>query len=243
MNIYLAATATKPYVFEKITPLYILESFFYVKQWQIEQMKNWKGFLLDSGAFTFMVNQKTEINFDDYVEKYIQFIKKNKIDRFLELDIDNVVGYGKVKEYRRYIEKETGKKCIPVWHKSRGMDDYIETVKNYDYVAIGGIVTKEITKDQWRYFPHLLMEAHKNNTKVHGLGFTATQELGKYRFDSVDSTNWLSAARFGTIQIFDKGIMKTIKTPDGKKTKHHKVLEEFGFGEWVKYQEYAEKYL
>jgi hypothetical protein len=243
MNVYLAGTCSRERLFEQHTTLYILESFFYVKPWQIKEMKKWKGFLLDSGAFTFMVNQKNETNFDDYVEKYVQFINQHNIERFFELDIDSVVGYERVKEYRAYIEQKTGKKCIPVWHKTRGMNDFLETVNNYNYIAIGGIVTKEITKKQWRHFPYLLNEAHKAGCMVHGLGFTATPELKKYHFDSVDSTNWLSASRFGSVQCFKNGIMQTVKTPEGKSIKHYKILDDFVFGEWIKFQEYAERFL
>lgn len=243
MNVYLAGTSSRERLFKKHTPLYILESFFYVKPWQIKEMKKWKGFLLDSGAFTFMVNQKNKTNFDDYVEKYVQFINQHNIERFFELDIDSVVGYERVKEYRAYIEQKTGKKCIPVWHKTRGMDDYLETVKNYEYVAIGGIVTKEITRKQWRYFPYLIREAKKQKAKVHGLGFTATSELHKYPFDSIDSTSWLSASRFGTVQTFSNGIIKTVKKPEGKKVKHYKILDDYVVGEWIKFQEYADVYL
>lgn len=243
VNVYLAGTCSRQRLLEKHTPLYVLESFFYVEPWQIKEMHKWKGFLLDSGAFTFMVNGKGETHFDEYVEKYVHFINKNNIERFLELDIDSVVGYDKVKKYRAYIEKNTGKQCIPVWHKSRGIEEYKKTVSEYKYVAIGGIVTKEITRKQWIHFPTLINIAHKSGAMVHGLGFTSTRELKKYHFDSVDSTNWLSASRFGTIQCFKGGLMKTVKTPDGKVVKHYKVLDDFVFGEWVKYQKYAESCL
>lgn len=243
MNVYLAGTYSRQALFEKHNPLYILESFFYIEPWQLKKLHECKGFILDSGAFTFMNNAKNETNFDEYVEKYIQFIKKNNIKMFLELDIDVVVGYERVKEYRKYIEKETGRQCIPVWHKSRGIDDYLEMVKNYKYVAIGGIVTKEITREQWKYFPYLIREAKKQKTKVHGLGFTATNELHKYHFDSIDSTRWLSASRFGTVQTFSNGIIKTVKTPEGKKVKHYKILDDYVVGEWIKFQEYADVYL
>lgn len=37
---------------------YILESFYYIKDWQLNQIKEKQLFLLDSGAFTFMNNSK-----------------------------------------------------------------------------------------------------------------------------------------------------------------------------------------
>lgn len=49
---------------------FMLESFYSVKEWQIPYLTQAEGFLLDSGAFTFMQAGKTGINFDDYIEKY-----------------------------------------------------------------------------------------------------------------------------------------------------------------------------
>ena len=40
----------------------------------------------------------------------------------------------KVKEIRKKIEEKTGKKCIPVWHKSRGIEEF----KNLLNSLIGG---------------------------------------------------------------------------------------------------------
>ena len=52
----------------------------------------------------------------------------------------------KLKKIRTKLEKGTNKKCIPVWHLSRGFDEFIKHTQEYDYIAIGGIVTKEIKK-------------------------------------------------------------------------------------------------
>lgn len=54
---------------------FMLESFYSVKEWQIPYLTQAEGFLLDSGAFTFMQAGKTGINFDDYIEKYARFVK------------------------------------------------------------------------------------------------------------------------------------------------------------------------
>lgn len=202
MKVFLAATYTREKAFKNKNIDYMLESFFYVKPWQIERIPAMKMFLLDSGAFTFM-SGTGKADFDEYLTKYIDFINKCDIKYFFELDVDSVVGYEKVKEYRKRLEKETGKKCIPVWHKSRGKDEFLKMCDEYDYVAIGGIVTKEITKDQYPFFTWFINEAHKRKCKIHGLGFTDTGLLNKYKFDSVDSSSWISGTRFGHIYTFD----------------------------------------
>ena len=242
MKVFLAGAYTREKAFIGKNIDYMLESFFYVLPWQIERIPNMKMFLLDSGAFTFM-NGTGNANFDEYLTRYINFINKYDIKYFFELDVDSIVGYEKVKQLRKRLENETGKKCIPVWHKSRGKEEYLKMCEEYDYVAIGGIVTKEITKEQYSFFPWFINEAHKRGCKIHGLGFTDTKLLQKYHFDSVDSTAWLSGSRFGHVYYLDNGVMKNKTPPRGKKTVHYKLIDEQNVNEWLKFQRYAENNL
>ena len=225
---------------------YILESFYYMKEWQIPYINKVKLFLLDSGAFTFMSNSKKTVNWDEYVEQYADFINKNNVKYFFELDIDSVVGIEEVERLRNKLEKLTNKKCIPVWHKSRGLDYWKKMVKEYDYVAIGGIVVKEIKKSDYKYFTPLLKMAKENNCKVHGLGFTNLKLLHKYPFYSVDSTSWKSGNRFGSLYVFKHNKLTTVKRPVDKRMKsgeYYSTVEYWNFKEWVKYQKYIDKYL
>ena len=242
MKVFLAGTNSREYAFVDKNVDYMLESFFYILPWQIERIPQMKMFLLDSGAFTFMSGTGTA-DFDDYLARYINFINKYDIKYFFELDVDSVVGYEKVKEYRKRLEEGTGKKCIPVWHKSRGKAEFLKMCDEYDYVAIGGIVTKEITKEQYPFFSWFISEAHKRGCRIHGLGFTDTNLLPQYHFDSVDSTAWLSGSRYGHVYSFDGKSMKSQKPPKGMKTKHYKHIDERNIVEWLKYQKYAESNL
>ena len=56
MKIYLAAVESYKKEVEKQNPLYILESFYTAKEWFGRYAKTRKGYLLDSGAFTFLTN-------------------------------------------------------------------------------------------------------------------------------------------------------------------------------------------
>ena len=222
---------------------YVLESFYYIQDWQLPYIKEFDLFLLDSGAFTFMNNikDKTKIDFDDYLTRYINFINKNDIKYFFELDIDVVVGYEKVKELRRRLERETGKKCIPVWHRERGKEDFIKMCQEYDYVAIGGLVGQGYSQKHWKYFPWFIDTAHKYGAKIHALGFTSIKGLKKYKFDSVDSTSWKSGNRFGTLHVFKNDTLVQVKKRDGYRLKsgdYYSKIEKFNFDEWVKYQKY-----
>lgn len=220
----------------------ILESFYYADEWTETIIPKLGRFLLDSGAFTFF-SQGKHVDLDDYLTRYISFIRKNKVQHFFELDIDPLVGYKKVLEMRERLEGETGRRCIPVWHKSRGRAAFLEMCRDYDYVAIGGIVSGEIKKPDYRYFPWFIQQAHQNGAKIHGLGFTNLAGVEQYHFDSVDSTAWTCGNRFGRLYHFNGRSMLTQKAPAGKRFADPNALAIHNFNEWVKFQRYAEKYL
>lgn len=199
-------------------------------------------FLLDSGAFTFMNSAKTvNIDLKQYIDKYCNFIVENDIKYFFELDIDSVVGYEKVKEIRKYIEDKTKRRSIPVWHRSRGLDEFIRLTEEYDYIAIGGIVTKEIKKKEYPIFTKLIKIAHKNGCKIHGLGFTNLKGIKKYHFDSVDSTSWKSGGRFAQIYTFNSGDMKHVRNNEYRIK--YKELDRHNYVEWLKFQKWADTHL
>jgi hypothetical protein len=222
--------------------IYVLESFYYMEDWKVPYIQNYWHFLLDSGAFTFMNNVKTKVDWDEYLTKYIKFINKYDIELFFELDIDNIVGIKEVERLRKRLEKETGKQSIPVWHKSRGKAYWLKMIEDYSYVAIGGIVTQEIKRNEYPIFTWLLNEARKSDCKVHGLGFTNTKGIQKYPFYSVDSTAWTYGNRGGFLYYFDGKEMIKKDAPKGYRLKS-KAVAIHNFKEWVKFQKYAEKHL
>lgn len=242
MKVFLASTSVREQSLDLKNVLFFLESFYSLKNKKtIERISghNKENFFLDSGAFTFMNGKGIEKEkLKKYVDRYCDFINKYDIKYFFELDIDAIYGYEYVKKIRNYIEKKTKKRCIPVWHKSRGLEEWVKLTKKYNYVAIGGIVIKEITKKDYKYFSKLIDIAHKNKCKVHGLGFTSTKELYKYHFDSVDSTNWLSGGRFATLQKFNGKYIES-KNFKNKKLKHYLLIDEHNLKEWIKFQKYA----
>lgn len=221
---------------------FILESFYYIRDYQIPLIKSAELFLLDSGAFPFMSNSKKAVDWDEYLERYIAFINEHDVKYFFELDIDAVVGYERVKELRRKLENGTGKKSIPVWHKARGVDEFKKLCDDYDYIAIGGIVTKEITREEYPLMKKLVAYARKKRTRVHGLGFTE-KDIEKYGFYSVDSTTWNMVSRFGKIYKFT-GDRIVVVTPKGKKIDKSKYIEGevHNIKEWIKYQNYLRRF-
>lgn len=226
--------------------IYVLESFYYIKNnayFSILQ-ENKCDILLDSGAFSFIMNKDVyKVDWDSYIEEYAEFIVKYNIDKFLELDIESVIGMKETERLREKLELLTGKKSIPVWHVCRGIDYFKWMCMNYDYVAFGGLMSDGYSRKQLeKVFPWFIKIAHDNNTKIHALGWTPTDSrmLLKYNFDSCDSSSWVCGNRFGTIYRFDYSsgvIRKHIK----QKSQRMKAKEsaENNFSEWVKYQQYV----
>ena len=244
MKIYLAGTqGDKGNLVKNNENLNLLESFFYLKDHHMDLYKK-HNFLLDSGAFTFMNKQKGNTDWDQYIDNYAQFINRHNIKHFFELDIDSIVGLKEVERLRIKLETLTNKKCIPVWHKSRGLNYWKNLCENYDYIAIGGLVTQEIKRSESDVFFPLLKIAQENNTKVHGLGFTNLKGLFKYKFYSVDSTSWITGQQFMMFYTFNgKTLIKTNLNKPNHRGINPKGRLEYNFNEWVKFSKYAEQNL
>lgn len=246
MKLFLAGLTSfldRPLVREHIEQCYVLESFFYANKKTERYIPIMKDFLLDSGAFTFFSGSSKSVKWEEYVDKYADFIIRNNVKNFFELDIDKVVGYDNVLRLRKRLELKTGKKCIPVWHKSRGKDDFLRMCDDYSYVAIGGIVSKEIKSSEYDVFYYLLNEAHKRSCKVHGLGFTNLEGIKKYNFDTVDSTSWISGNKFGAVYKFNGNTMVKRGKEKGERLKGYNNVLLNNFNEWKKFQQYVDMVL
>ena len=169
------------------------------------------------------------------------------INCIIELDIDSVVGYPRVKQIRAKLERLTGVQPIPVWHRSRGKEEYEAMCREYPYVAIGGLVDGakkgEYARQFWKYFPWFINTAHDNGAKIHALGFTSLDGIRAYHFDSVDSTAWTTGNRFGYLYWFDGRTMQKKDAPKGHRIRDSRTAALHNFTEWVKFQKYADKYL
>lgn len=230
---------TKDYKEHNANRVCLLESFYYVKPWQAELIPWFKSFMLDSGAFTFMQQKSSQVDFEQYTREYAKFINDYGIELFFELDIDSVVPWQRYLDLRKMLEDLTGKDPIPVFHKSRGKEWFQNAVRNHSYVAIGGIVTGEIKRSEFGMLRWFIDEAHRNNCKIHGLGFTNLSWLQRLSWDSVDSTAWLYGNRSGVVYQFDGKTIQKHKGPDGARLKSREVAIH-NFNEWVKFAEYME---
>lgn len=180
---------------------YNLMSFYYIKN-KINLAKfirdNSELILIDSGAHSFQKGKK--VDWDKYTEQYAQFIKmfdKPNVIGYFEMDVDNIIGYEKVRELREKLEKVSDK-IIPVWHKNRGIEEYKKMCKDYErkIIAITGFKNEDIKDEQYLMF---LKYAKKYRCKVHCLGMTRRKVLDKVPFDYVDSSSWVQSTVYGRI--------------------------------------------
>lgn len=229
---------------------YILSSYWYLRDTKhadvlnlMLQRNSEDNFMLDSGAFTLMMTDNANLHkdLDNYIEQYIKFVKKYKIRNYIEMDIDSVIGYKEVKQIRRKLEMDIGWKCIPVWHKNRGIEDYKKMVSEYDYVAFGGfndVGNLAITSEDLPSVKKMIQYANHRKVKVHGLGFTRNGAW-EYGFYSVDSSSWSSGRRFGNAAKFEGNRLTKIEKPDNTRA-DYKIIDKNNFVEWCKYQRWVE---
>lgn len=224
-------------------PLYLLNTFFEGEKpcKRALSIVGADNFLLDSGAFSFMSGAKcTEKIVEEYAERYIDFIKRNHVKLYFEMDVETVLSLPFVEKMRSKMERETGVPCIPVWHKNRGIEYYKRMCSEYRYIAIGGLVF-HVKQSEWPLIHKMVDYAANKGVKVHGLGFTKTRELEKWRFYSVDSSSWKTAAIRGSNRHFFNG--RYIEThnvkKDGYKT-DQRLLAAYNGIEWCKYQRYMD---
>jgi len=140
-----------------------------------------------------------------------------------------------------------GVKPIPCFHV--GEDErYLEYyIKNYEYLALGGMVGVSdkqlcIWLDRiWRKY--LLDGKGYPKIKVHGFGITSYSIMKNYPWQSVDSSTWIQLAKFGNIvtpnnwilpiskrspKLFDNG-KHVLTYTDIEKDYIFKMIKEQGF--------------
>lgn len=223
-------------------PKYLLNTFYEGEEAckKVLSMTNTENFLLDSGAFSFMSGAKCDEEIlEAYTDRYIAFIKQNNIKQYFEIDVDTIFGLSYVEHLRKKIEKATNTPSIPVWHKGRGVEYFERMCKQYDYVAIGGLVF-HVKQSEWDYIKKMVDYARKRGVKVHGLGFTKTKLLDDWNWYSVDSTSWkMSAIRGNNRQFFNGKYIEQRQIRTKYKIDQRLLAMNNGI-EWCKYQKYMD---
>ena len=157
-----------------------------------------ESIMIDSGAHSFQKGVK--VDWEKYTEKYARFITtfdRPNVIGYFEMDVDNIIGYERVKALRAMLENVSNK-IIPVWHKNRGIEDFKEMCRTHRgrVVAITGFRNEDIKDHQ---YPMFVKYAHEQGCKIHCLGMTRPRVLDSCPFDYTDSSAWLASANRGRV--------------------------------------------
>jgi hypothetical protein len=125
-----------------------------------------------------------------------------------------------------------GLPVLPVFHTGTPYAELEKLVKQYDYMALGGMVPH--AKDApavLRWLIQCFKIAQETGTVFHGFGQTRLETLRKLPFYSVDSSAWASGMRYGTITLWDDRANKLIQLQGGDRLaarKHARLLRAHG---------------
>ncbi len=230
MKIFLSAVETYLDAISKSNYKNLLTSFYYRNgaKRAIDTLGGKREIMVDSGAYSFFsqrlkdaastvksaTHQRTAlVNLDNYVNEYKEFIKKwrDKVNYFVELDIDVLVGKEKLLEIRESLREVAGEKLIPAYHATMGSwEENRDELFRYDYVALEGIAAGG--KPRIPYM-QCIRDCYENGKKVHVFAMTKVDFLEKYPIYSTDSISWKSVAMWGRSQLSPK---------EGKLAKYYK---------------------
>lgn len=164
---------------------------------------------LDSGGFTYINHKGTKPDPRVYWKDYLDFVKgtAETWDLTAELDIEDHdspedvgVSLEQVDSWREELIDEVGglTTILPVWHDWRSPEDWTSYCQDsrLPYMALSSYLTLGLKNK-------LCHEAHRSGKLVHGFAETKMQTEMKYlKCDSVDSTTWLRATKYGGLFIF-----------------------------------------
>ena len=223
MKFYLGRVSDTKYVLDEIGfdvdgkyNVNVMEPFPRVSNAVGKMVPMYKSFMMDSGAFTFR-NHPDRIpeDIDAFIAKYTDTINKYGITKYIELDLDPIVDYDLVKEYRSKINELTGAQCIPAWHDTRGIKEFERMCEEYEYVAIGGFAKERQPDRVNNLLPKLLDIAKRYRTKTHALGVASLDMLKRFAFTSADSASWIYEAMHGNELIFENGEVTKVHREQG----------------------------
>lgn len=106
-----------------------------------------------------------------------------------------------------------GLRPLPVWHPGWAWSIFEDYCKDFDYVAIGGIVGKQ--KNTWKErlagVVRPVYYAFEHGVRIHLFGVASLPVLQRVPVYSCDSTSWQVGGRFGTLISFKNGRMRTVR--------------------------------
>jgi len=143
----------------------------------------------------------------DHLKAYVSYLRGHLHiwDFVFECDVDGiplvkeddtlVQGIDFTEWSRSRLRAVAGDKLLPVWHALSDNGDFTKfkaLCEDYPYIGIGSDI-----KPDWRPLRYLIDYAHERGVLLHGLGTSKVDILERMPYDTVDSSTWISSARFG----------------------------------------------
>lgn len=150
-----------------------------------------------------------------YREDYIKFMleHKHEVDVYSNLD---VINNPKLTYRNQKILEEAGLNPIPVFHLGNDPKWLQKYIKEYEYIAIGGLVPNPTSVlIPWLdklFKEHLVDSDGYPKVKLHGFACTSLPLMKRYPWYSVDSATCRKLANFGSIVLPDYSKENPIKT-------------------------------
>lgn len=222
MKVYLAISPGRPHikavkavgVKNVLVSFHASKDFFkflnYSDFWEPENL------IIDSGAFSVWT-------LGEYIDidKYIRYCKdiftlltKNKSLHFVNLDVlPGKFGIRPTKEEAwesakqgwanmEYMENE-GLKVIPVFHQHEDFEWLEKMMKHTNYVGISP--ANDVSQQSKNNWLRKVFNITQDKVKTHGFAVTALKTILEFPFYSVDSSSWVTGARYGRVPTFFQG--------------------------------------
>ena len=210
----------------------ILISYWYYKNVDIEEMlyKYYTDIEMDifadSGAFSAMT-QGVDITRKEYAD----WVKRWEHLFTVYSNLDVIRNAEKTWENQQYME-DAGLKPLPVFHIAEKFDWLEKYIDNYNYIALGGLVSTGINYNKRMAWLVKCFRMANNKAVFHAFGVTTWEVMSSFMWYSVDSSSWGSGFRYGTISLFDhnKGKFNKLTLGDYNSCKQNaKLINSYGY--------------
>lgn len=182
---------------------------------------------LDSGVFSAFTKGK-QID----IKEYAEFIKQNKNKITVASNLD-VIGSGEQTYQNQKQLEALGAKVLPTFHYGDDFKYLKKYAKDYNYIAVGGLVPVSNQKNKLISFLDKTFNITKNTIKLHGFGVGSYKLWERYPWYSTDATSWLGGPRFRRVKDFAEAKFvtsgkrdKTINGVRANSQHYHKLAEQ-----------------
>lgn len=158
----------------------------------------------DSGAFS-AYSLGGHVNREQYADWLYENL--DLFDTYVNLDVKGDVQAGL--DNFAYLESR-GLKPLPVYHAGEPWSVLEDFIKDYPYIALGGIAGFRYSTSTCLRWLIKVFRAGQGKSTFHGFGMTSWKLVLSLPWRSVDSSSWASGTRYGNCPVFDNatGLMK-----------------------------------